>query len=176
MAKVSPALATELAMDSYNKIVDVVDENTSKIQSIVEEIVKTYSKDIDCLIDEIHEKLHEGTLGPQELDRYEVQIPLCLFYLSSGLNYLDTMKDVSKAVRQVAFNEARAKATGTISDKDATAEQAVEQETLAAITFDKANKLLSSKRDVAMELLASLKKVTSRMIAEYELTRFSGNA
>lgn len=173
MAKLSPALATELEMESFRKLNSDVRTNSDTIQSVVEEIVKDYTQDIDALINDIHEKLHsQRELSPYDLDYYEVQIPLCLYYLAEGKSYLDTMKDVSKAMRQVAFNEAREKATGTISDKDAQAEQAVEQETLVAITFDKANKVLQHKHDIALELLTAMKKVTSRRISENDLERY----
>lgn len=176
MARVSAALATELEMESFRKIMGIVDTHTDTVQSVVYEIVNEYTKDIDKLIDDIQAKLNsQEFLDPYDMDRYEVQIPLCLYYLSEGLSYIDTMKDVSKAIRQVAFNEARARATGTVADKDAIAEQAVEQETLASITFDKAYKLLTHKKEIALELLTALKKVTSRRIAEYDMSRYNSN-
>ena len=99
-----------------------------------------------------------------------------LYYLSGQLGHLETEESIAKVTQKIAYNEARLRAEGTVSDKDSKAEQAVEQDTLVTIVFTRAKKCLQDKRDLSLELLNSLKKIVSRRISEYEMTRFSNNS
>ena len=60
---------------------------------------------------------------------------------------------------------------GTVADKDALAELSAQQEQITNICYNRAYKILKAKVENAQELLGSCKKVLTRRMSEFELTR-----
>ena len=177
VAKINYIDANNFERSTYDKSVAIVKERASVIDDLVNEIVQSHSSELDALIEEIRNSIYNNAeLADYELDIFIAKIPLQLYYLSGQLGHLETEESIAKVTQKIAYNEARLRAEGTVSDKDSKAEQAVEQETLVTIVFTRSKKCLQDKRDLALELLNSLKKIVSRRISEYEMTRFSNNS
>jgi len=174
MARVEASLAAQFEREIYDKTVAEVEKNSEIIDEVVNELVNRYCKELDELIDNVNETLETyGDIEKFELDIFIIKLPLQLYYISEAQESLGIKEDTAKAIRQVLFNQARDKAVGTIADKDATAERAVEQETLASIAFSRASKKMKHRVEAALELLNSLKKVVSRRMSEADIARFS---
>lgn len=174
MAKVDVASAKKFERDSYDVAIKDVQDKSVVVEDIIKEIVEPYCTGIDNLIEEVRKVLYDtNSLTDSELDTYIAKIPIQLYYLNEQMTSIETKENVSKVSHKIAYNEARLDAVGTVADKDAIAERAVEQRTLVNLIFTQARKSLQSKRDIALELLNSLKKISSRRISEYEMTRFS---
>ena len=83
--------------------------------------------------------------------------------------------DIAKAVYKEMYHTARASQDkGTVADKDSLAELASQEQYIVSSAYSRAYKTLKSKVENAQELLGSVKKVLSRRMAEYELTRIGG--
>ena len=170
MAKISPALAAQFDKKRYGEIVQQVDNYSDTVDEVVESLVRKYAGPLDDLIDCIKEATQAGNeVSNEELDSYILALPLQLYYTSAAQESLGLKEDTARAIRQVVYNEARDKATGTIADKDAQAEQAVEQETLVTIAYARAYKKLKLRCEAAFELQTALKKVLSRRMDELQL-------
>lgn len=167
MAKISYKLNYD--PENIQNIINDVNNRYNDIESIVENTVAEYSKDLDNLIDAIRESLHNtNSLSDEELDNFIVSIPLQLYYVSSSIEALSVKEDIIKAKRQLSYHLRREEAEGTVADKDNYAEASVLQETLVKDIFVKASKKLKYKADMALELSTSLKKILSRRMEEYK--------
>jgi alpha-D-ribose 1-methylphosphonate 5-triphosphate synthase subunit PhnI len=71
------------------------------------------------------------------------------------------------------FNKEYLNAPGTAGAKKAQAESKVINDDIASIIFVRAYNTIKSKVDAATEILQSAKKVVSRRISEFELSKVS---
>lgn len=173
MARIDPLNAYQFERTSQMNIQQSVESNSALVEEVVDEIVQRYSKELDELVDEVHEVLlKHNTLENYELDIYIAKIPVVLYYVTSSQESVGVREDVSRMIRQKLYIQARQAASGTVADKDSAAEKAVEQETISAAAYTRANKKLKHKCEVALELLSALKKISSRRIEEYRLTQY----
>ena len=164
----------ESTLEACKQELENLHDRTSVVETLVSEIIYDKCKDIDELIHQIKEAVYDvDSIADYQLDIFIAKIPIQLYYLSAVMSSFQTSESVAKLSQKVAYNDARMKAEGTVADKDAIAERAVETETLVTLVTTRCTKMMQMKYDMALELLNSLKKISSRRISEYELTRFS---
>ena len=83
MAKINYIDASNFERSTYDRSVAIVKERASVIDELVNEIVQSYSKELDVLIDEIRNSIYNNAeLADYELDIFIAKIPLQLYYLS----------------------------------------------------------------------------------------------
>ena len=86
--------------------------------------------------------------------------------------YLGIRDDIAKAVYKEMYHTARAnQSSGTVADKDSLAELASQEEYIVSAAYNRAYRCMKTKVENAQELLQSCKKVLSRRMQEYELTK-----
>lgn len=151
-------------------------KNAKVVNDIVLEIVKKATSEIDALVFEIKEKLKSNIpMDTEELEIYAMEISTNLYYLGQSQEYIGLRYDVSKAVYKEKYAIAYSVAVGTISDKTSQAEAVVNYEFIEQSINERAYKRLKVKIENATELLQTIKKIISRRIAEYELTKVSSS-
>ena len=176
MARINFNDICQFEKESYNEISKTVESNSILVDEVVESIVSQYSRELDSVITKAREAINrQGELSDQEIDYFILTIPLQLYYSSSAQEAVGIREDVAKMIRQRLYIEARQSATGTVEDKNTAAEKQVTQETLTAVAYSRANKILKSKNEMALEVLSAFKKVISRRMEEYQLSRFGGS-
>lgn len=158
----------QLAKVVKNKIKPFAQTINNMVLSVVDDV----TKDLDLTVKAVEKDLlKREEMEIRLIEKYMLEIPMRLYSVSYAQEYTGIRNDVSKAVRQDVFNRARTEATGTINDKDAAAELASQFETVSQIVYDRAYKLIKAKMEYALELQTALKKVSSRRIAETNLTK-----
>jgi predicted kinase len=151
-----------------------VEENSKRIDTIVDEIIKPYSKDLDKYVKFVSDLLHDGENPPttDELEDFCMNLSTDIYFAGGMCEQLGIRDDISKAVWKEMYNTSRNDVgKGTIADKDAQAELSSQQEQLTNICYNRAYKIMKAKVDAAQELLSSCKKVLSHRMQEEELTR-----
>lgn len=146
--------------------------NTKEVNKMVLEIVKPLSERLDLVVAEVREKLSlVVSVDTESLEAYAMRISTELYYLGQAQEFVGLRADVSKALYKERYNEFYQKANGTINDKTAQTEYQVTKEFVEMSINERAYKRLRLKIENAYELLNSIKKVISRRIAEFELTK-----
>lgn len=174
MKKIANGNYLNVDIDYLSKLDSEVIKNAKSINDLVLEIVKKATSEIDTLVFEIKDKLKNGiALDTEQLEIYAMEISTYLYYLGQSQEYIGLRYDVSKAVYKEKYAIAYAGAVGTISDKTSQAEAQVNYEFIEQSINERAYKRIKVKVENATELLQTLKKVISRRIAEYELTKVS---
>lgn len=162
-----------------DKVQDIrlhVENNSSKIDEIVSDIINPYCEKLDNYVGFISRCLQDGENPPtdKELDDFVLNLSTYIYWASGAVENLGIRDDISKAVYKEMYHSSRATIDkGTVADKDSLAELSSQQEYIINVCYNRAWRMLKSKVENAQELLSSCKKVLTRRMAETELTRIS---
>lgn len=174
MAKLNPE---KLNMDKIKQLREDVEKNSEKLESIIQEIIEPYVRDLDEYMDFIDEILRDANNPPtaQELDDFCLNLSVVIYYASGMQEQLGIKDDIANAIYREMYHSARDTITnGTIADKNSLAELASEQEYLTSVLYKRAYTTVKAKVANAQEVLSSIKKIISRRMSEAELTRIGG--
>ena len=163
--------------NSLTKIQENIESNAGALDTIVNDIIAPYCRDLDDYVSFIKDCLKDGENPPtnEELDDFCMNLSTYIYFAGGTCEYLGIRDDISKAVYKEMYHTARAsQSSGTVADKDSLAELASQEEFIVSAAYNRAYKIMKSKVENAQELLASVKKVLSRRIQEAELTRIGG--
>jgi hypothetical protein len=163
--------------DSLTKIQENIESNAGALDTIVNDIIAPYCRDLDKYVGFIKECLKDGENPPtnEELDDFCMNLSTYIYFAGGTCEYLGIRDDISKAVYKEMYHTARAsQSSGTVADKDSLAELASQEEYIVSAAYNRAYKIMKSKVDNAQELLSSCKKVLTRRISEFETTRIGG--
>lgn len=166
-----------LNLEKVNKIKLRVEDNSSIIEEIVNQIILPYSKDLDAYVQFIKECLSDGRNPPTdyELEDFCMNLSTYIYFAGGMCEQLGIRDDIARAVWKEMFNTTRNNTEkGTVADKDTIAELASQQEQLTSICYTRAYRIMKGKVENAQELLQSCKKVLSRRMQEIELTNLGG--
>lgn len=165
--------------DSYDKdaVAEIrrrVENNSSQLDGVVNDIISPYCRDLDRYVAFIKDCLKDGENPPTdaELDDWVLNLGTYIYFAGGMCEQLGIRDDIAKAIYKEMYHSARAaQDKGTVADKDSLAELAAQQEQLTSVCFTRAYKAVKSKVENAQELLSAVKKVQSRRVTEMELTR-----
>ena len=169
---------TDEDLENINKIQEDVEDKSKIIDDIVYGIIQPYCEGLDNYVLFIKDCLKDGENPPttDELDDFCLNLSTYIYFAGGMCEQLGIRDDISKAVYKEMYHTVRANLDkGTVADKDSLAELASQEEYIVSSAYTRAYKTLRSKIENAQELLASCKKVLSRRMAEYELTRIGGS-
>lgn len=158
------------------EIQDKVEESSSVVDKIVDDIVRPYTKDLDKYISFIRDCLKDGENPPTtaELDDFVLNLGTFIYFASGACEHLGIRDDISKAVYKEIYHSKRNELShGTVADKDSIAELESLQEQITNATYNRAYKIMKAKVENAQELLSSCKKVLSHRIQEMNLTNIA---
>lgn len=153
-----------------------INDHAKAVNKLVLDIVNKITGQLDEVVAEIRERLMNEveTVATELLEIYALRISTELYYMGQSQEYLGLRADVSKAVYKEQFNFHYQRIDGTINDKTAYSEAHSMTEYLAMSVSERAYKRLKIKIENAYELLGTIKKILSRRIAEFELTKMQG--
>lgn len=165
-----------LNIDKVKNIKLHVENNSETIDSIVNDIIKPYCKDLDEYVRFISKCLRDGEHPPTngELEDFCMNLSTYIYFAGGMCEQLGIRDDISKAVYKETYHTSRINLDrGTVADKDSQAELSSQQEQLTNICYNRAYKTMKAKVENAQELLGSCKKVLSHRMLEIELTRIN---
>lgn len=168
---------TDIDRKAMSGVQNKVENHSTVISDIVNEIIEPYCKDLDRYVMFIRDCLNDGETPPtnDELDDFCMNLSTLIYFAGGMCEQLGIRDDISKAVYKEVYNDARsALSEGTIADKDSLAELQAQQEQITSVCYNRAYRIVKAKIDAAQELLASCKKVITRRCQELELTHLQG--
>lgn len=164
-------------LKEIDNIRDRIENNSSQLENIVNDIINPYCKDLDKYVKFIADCLHDGENPPTdaELEDFCMNLSTYIYFAGGMCEQLGIKDDIGKAIYKEIYNTARANQdSGTVADKNSLAELSTQQEQLTSVCYTRAYKVMKSKVENAQELLSSVKKVLSHRMQEQELTRIGG--
>ena len=167
------ALSHEIESKKILELQNRIDDNSKLLDEIVNKLVLEYCKPLDDYVAFIKSILDDTSNPPTdlELDDFILNLPVLLYFTGEALESLGIREDIAKAIRQELYNQAFDNATGTIADKTAEAELAVQNEQITQIAYQRAYRKVKLRMEAGYEILQSVKKVIGRREKAYELTK-----
>ncbi len=143
------------------------------INAITDEIIKANCEDLDNYMLFISNILKDETNPPTdlELDDFVLNLPLLMYFTGINQESLGIKEDVIKSIKQNAYSNAYDLAIGQVAARKVEAEDASQNEALLLSAYQRAYKKMKVRMETAQEMLNSVKKVVSRRMAEYEISR-----
>ena len=163
-------------LKEIDNIRDRIENNSSQLENIVNDIINPYCKDLDKYVRFIADCLNDGENPPTdaELEDFCMNLSTYIYFAGGMCEQLGIKDDIGKAIYKEIYNTARANQdSGTVADKNSLAELSTQQEQLTSVCYTRAYKVMKSKVENAQELLSSCKKVLSHRLSEMELSRVS---
>lgn len=167
------ALVADIDVSKVRQIQRRVGGNADIIDGIVNHLVSDHCQPLDDYVKFIQGILKDEANPPtdKELDDFVLNLATLLYFAGEAQESLGIKEDIAKAVKMELYNETYDKAEGTIADKTAKAELATQAEFISHTAYQRAYKKVKLRVEAGNEVLQSVKKVISRRITEYELSR-----
>lgn len=147
-------------------------ENSKLIEDIVYDITRQYTKPLDDIMITCRAIFtSEDKITNEEIEDLLTQLPTALYFVNEGQEFVGLKEDVAKMVKMENYNIARAKAVGTVADKNSTAEGAVINEEINRIIYQRSYKMIKSKVEMGQEMINSLKRVFDARMNDLDLSR-----
>lgn len=163
---------TEISQDELiHNIIGRVEDNSAKVEKIVDELIQPYCDKLDILIGKFRDCLmdKENPVTEWELDDVCLKLPSYLYFMGEAQEKFGIKEDISKSVKMELYNQIHQRTRGTIADKQAASEAGTIEEDIVYRAYQRAYKRIKQKLEAAYELLSSIKKVISRRMGEQEL-------
>lgn len=166
-------LSSEIDVGKVRTTQKKINVNSDLIEGVVSRLVSDYCSQLDDYMTFVQRLVTDPVNPPtdKELDDFALNIPVLLYFTGEAQEALGVKEDVAKAIRQEVYNEAYDKAVGTIADKTAAAELIAQNEAITHIAYQRAYRKVKLRMEAANELLQSVKKVMTRRMTEYEISR-----
>lgn len=165
--------------DLLKKLIKEVQEESSPVVTLSNELIADFSKDLDSAISEldiIMDSIGENSIEDipdSQIEYYCVKIPALMYYAGQRVEELGMQADLASNNKKNAQNEAMLKVSGTVPEKKARVEQLTEDKALVEAIYRRAYNTLKVKLEMAEKIYSGLKKALSKRIAEVDLNRFS---
>nr|WP_314462703.1 hypothetical protein [uncultured Clostridium sp.] len=165
--------------EALKKIISEVQEESSPVVKLSNELIADFSKDLDSAVSEldmIMESIGENSIEDipdSQIEYYCVKIPALMYYAGQRVEELGMQADLASNAKKTAQNEAMLKVSGTVPEKKARVEQITEDKALVEAIYRRAYNSLKVKLEMAEKIYSGLKKALSKRIAEVDLDRFS---
>ena len=158
--------------DVIHEIMNKVEDNSAKVEKLVDELVDKYCHQLDELVRAFKEVLHDkdNPITEEELDEICLKLPSYLYFIGEAQERFGIKEDIAKSVKMELYNQVHQRTKGTIADKQAASEAATLEEDIVFKAYQRSYKRIKQKLEAAYELLASIKKVISRRETEMQLS------
>lgn len=149
-----------------------IQKNSKVIEDIVYDLTRQYTKPLDDIMVICKQIFTSGEkITNEELEDLLTQLPSALYFVNEGQEFVGLKEDIAKITKTTNYNLARMKATGTVADKNSTAESAVMNEEINRIIYQRSYKMIKSKVEMGQEMINSLKRVFDARMNDVELSR-----
>lgn len=162
-----------------SKLIKEVQEESSQVVILSNQLIEDYSKEMDSAISELNmimDSLGENSIEDipdTQIEYYCVKIPALMYYAGQRVEELGMQADLASSNKKCALNDALLKVSGTVPEKKAQAERLTEDKALVEAIYRRAYNTLKVKLEMAEKIYSGLKKSLSKRIAEVDLDRFS---
>lgn len=148
-----------------------IEADSQVLENIVNDIVNSYTKELDEYVNKIKSVLDDDTDGLTEHDLNQIMIKLCsyMYFIGSKQELLGIRADISDALRDEKYNLAFMSATGTVASKESQALNAIKEEEVIKVIYDRAYKIMKNKYAAVDKWIDAIKKILSMRIKLLEV-------
>lgn len=148
-----------------------VELNSRYVDEICMDIINKHTKDLDILIDAVRGILSKDDymITGEELESIALKIPVYLYSLCTVQEQLGIRADISKSFEKDKYAKIARSVQGTVKEKEYIALNETQADSVVSIVSARVYKMIQMKIEIALELLASVKKVINKRADELRL-------
>lgn len=167
-----------------NKMDDIVsktEDNSSYFTDISDNIVKSYTGDLDLLMKDMYQDTVANEASDVVLEKYVLELNNMLYFLGDKLESVGIKDDLSKMAAKEVYNAAylsnQVKDTDkrnktTVAELTALAEDASRYDAVMNSIYSRAYKQIKYKVDSGYEMLNSLRKIITKRMQDSQLSMY----
>jgi hypothetical protein len=154
-----------------NKARTKVEINSRAIDNLCKDLAKSYSQDLDDLMQKVKELLRcDDEITTEEFETIALKLPTLLYFTASCAEFMGIRMDVAKAYEKEKFaNTYINLSSGTVKEKEYIATDATQAEFIVTVVATRTYKQLQQKIEAGYELLAAVKKALTRRMQTYQI-------
>lgn len=160
-------------MEVNKDILNRVENDSVLIDDVVTKVMNEYTGKINEYIDSIKTFLEEGTesLSLDDMNRISLRVASYLFFMSDNVCKASIRNSIAEQVRNERYNQEYCSLTsGTIADRTAKASEAVKQEEVVNIIFDKVYRTMKLKYSALEKLADTIRKIQTVKVNEMQIS------
>ena len=160
-------------MEVNKDIINHVENDSVLIDDVVTKVMNEYTGKINEYIDSIKTFLEEGTesLSLDDMNRISLRVASYLFFMSDNVCKASIRNSIAEQVRNERYNQEYCSLTsGTIADRTARASEAVKQEEVVNIIFDKVYRTMKLKYSALEKLADTIRKIQTVKVNEMQIS------
>lgn len=162
--------------NKVNDILNATEENVKYFTEITEKTIKSYTEDIDSLMEKILKTvIHSNNADTEDIEKCFVELSYAVYYMGEKLETLGIYDDMSEQARKEVYNKAyldnqsdisEMKKKPTVAENQAVADAASIYESCVNSIYERAYKVVKFKIDAAQTMISTLSKMLSRRISQ----------
>ena len=166
-----------LDREKLNKNFEAVDENVQAFNSICDQVVSSYSQDLDDLMANIYEDVvNVDDVDNDTLEKYFLRLTNHLYFMGHLMETLGVYDDLSELSAKETYNKSFIESQGlapsdgkskvTVAERQAIAEETAKYGFTVNSIYNRAYKIIKFKIESAQEMVKTLSKVISKRMAD----------
>lgn len=160
-------------MEVNKDIINHVENDSVLIDDVVMNVMEQYTGNINKYVDSIKEFLENGTedMTLDDMNRISLRVASYLFFMSDNVCKASIRNSIAEQVRNERYNQEYCSLTsGTIADRTAKASEAVKQEEVVNIIFDKVYRTIKLKYSALEKLADTIRKIQTVKVNEMQIS------
>ena len=161
-------------------IVNKVNEDTKILETIIDDVVARYTKDLDTIMHGIKtDVLEDSNPSINVIEKYFLELSSCLYFMCEKVEKLGLLDSISKSNAQEVYNnkyleyqhsDSNTKKP-TVAELTALSESGSLYDRTVNDMYNKAYKIVKNKINSAETMVSTLSKILSHRIQESNLTQ-----
>ena len=165
-----------------NDLIATAEKDSSQVFTIIDNVVKEYSKDLDVVMDNVYKNvILDNYPAITTIEKYFLELSNCLYWMCEKVEKLGVFDSVSKSRAQETYNtkylEHQSSNVGkpgtkkpTVAESTANAEMESLYDKTVNDIYSKSYKILKNKISAAETMVTTLSKILSHRIQESQMT------
>ena len=172
--------------DAITEMMEDTDENVEYFNNVAKETADKYTKHLDELMQTLYRVIKKPEFGVEipakDLEHYYLELTNLIYFMGNKLEQLSIYGDMARSAEKEVYNKAylhnqikdsEKKNKTTVAENQAVAEQESQYESVVALIYEHAYKIVKFKVDAAKDMVGTLRKVISRRMQEEQLSSFN---
>ena len=177
----SDTFLTNVDKDSMEEVFTSTEENVQYFTSISDELVKSYTENMDSLMSDLYTDCIQNDASDKILEKYLLELNNMLYFLGSKLETVGIKEDLSKLASKESYNnaylrnrlkDAEQRNKTTVAELTALAEDASKYETVLNSLYSRVYKQLKFKMDAGYDMVNSLRKIITKRMQDQSLSMY----
>lgn len=158
-------------MSVNKKIMNNIEDDAKLLETVTNEIVSKYTKELDEYTEGIKGVLDTGTQEITNIDLNKILMRLCsyAYFIGTKQELLALRTDIAQALFDERYNQSLLEQEGTVAVKQSLARNATKEENIVNIIYERAYKIMKNKYNSINTFIDSIKKIQTVRLKEMEL-------